>query len=564
MGTLFANWLQRLRAMGAFRVKPADQLTDDSDDGGEHRLKRSLGPVQAIAMGVGCIIGAGIFVMPGVVAAKTAGPAILLSFIFSAVPCVFVVYCLMELAGMISRGGSAYTYSACTLGELVAWIIGFDLLLEYAIGGSAVASGWSEYLQTMLAAASFDWNAVGLHVHGMQLPAYLRTAPADMPWTYVCMALGGLLFGAIAWFNFGSPFKAAGSILLHLITLVLLATGGFGIYLVATSLSSINLPALLVIAVLSVMLMWGVKQTAHATTFFVVLKLAILGLFLFVAFSHVRMENFHPFLAFGWGGAFAGAIPAFFAYIGFDAVSTLPEDCKNPKRDVPIGIAGSLIISTVLYMAVAAVMVGSVYYPDLNTAAPMARVFESLGVTWALPFIGIGAIAGLTSVLIVLLLGQSRIFMSMSRDGLMPPVFSKLHPTLKTPVWAIFLLGLLVGLPAGLIPIGELVDLTSIGTLFAFLLVCIGVIVLRRVEPERERKFKVPLGDSTKKLTVFGFTYRVCDTIPLLGAITTMVLMAAVALITWERFLIWLVIGLVIYFTYSRFHSRFAWESGGK
>jgi APA family basic amino acid/polyamine antiporter len=557
MGSLLTNWFQRLKAMGAFRIKPASQLSAEDTDESGHKLKKELGPIDAIAMGVGCIIGAGIFVMPGVVAAKIAGPAVILSFVFSAIPCVFVIFCLMELAGMITRGGSAYTYSGATMGELVAWIIGFDLLLEYAIGGSAVASGWSAYLQAMLGAVQLDLPAIGLHIHGIHLPAALSTAPADMPWSFVCLGVGGALAGAIAWFN--SNHHGHG--LLKAVAVGLFGAGAFGLYKVATYVTSIDLPAMLIIAALSVMLMWGVKQTARATLIAVCLKVAVVILFVALGAWHVKTGNFSPFLAFGIGGAFAGSVRAFFAYIGFDAVSTLPEDCKNPKRDVPIGIGGSFIISLVLYMAVAAVMVGCVYYLDLDTAAPMAKVFQVIGADWAVSLISIGAIAGLTSVLIVLLLGQSRILMSMSRDGLMPPVFSKIHPKLQTPTWSIFLLGLGVGLPAGLIPIGELVDLTSIGTLFAFLLVCIGVIVLRRIDPQHERRFKVPLADSKKQLTVAGITYRVCDTIPLLGALSTTGLMVFVSGVTWTRFVVWLVIGLVIYFTYSRHHSKYAWSN---
>jgi APA family basic amino acid/polyamine antiporter len=559
MGNFLTGLINKLGSMGAFRAKPVDQLTGDDDESGGHKLKRELGPIDAICMGVACIIGAGIFVMPGEVAATKAGPGIILSFLVSGLPCVFVTFCFMELTGMISKGGSAYTYSSATMRELVAWIIGFDLLLEYAIGGSAVAAGWSAYLQHFLEASYIDVDWLGLHIHGITLPEHLREAPKDMPWSYVLLAAGGSIFGGIGLSKFGLPLKSSGNLLGKLLSVALVGAGIFGAVMVITHLHSINLPAMLIITALSIMLMWGVKQTARITFIAVIIKLAVLALFLAVGVWHVQESNFSPFLPFGWQGVFAGAIPAFFAYIGFDAVSTLPEDCKNPKRDVPIGIGGSLIISTVLYMAVAAVMVGAAGIQQLDTAAPMAKVFEIIGVTWPIWMIGIGAIAGLTSVLIVMLLGQSRIMMSMSRDGLVPPAFSKLHPTLKTPVWSIFLLGIGVGLPAGLIPIGELVDLTSIGTLFAFLLVCVGVMVLRRTEPTRPRNFKVPFANSTKSVMFLGVRWYAGDIIPVLGVLSTGLLMAFVSAVTWERFLIWLAIGLVIYFTYSRFHSKLSW-----
>jgi basic amino acid/polyamine antiporter, APA family len=571
MGSFLANIIQSLRGVGAFRVKSADQLTVDDSEAGEHKLKRELGPMDAIAMGVGCIIGAGIFVMPGVVAAKTAGPGIVLSFAFSAIPCIFVAYCLMELASMIDKGGSAYTYTAATMGELVAWIIGFDLLLEYAIGGSAVAAGWSEYLQKLLSGLNFDINWLGLHLHGVYLPTYMQHAPGSdtLPWKYVLSGVGGCLFGALGWFNFGSPFRVSGAnafaLLGKLATVALYGVGAWGAYETAMHLTSVNLPAIVIIILLSLLLMVGVKQTARANLFFVFVKVAVIVVFVALGIWHVQSANFDPFLPYGMDGVFRGGVQAFFAYIGFDAVSTLPEDCKNPKRDVPIGIGGSLVVSTILYMTVALVMVGVVTYTSLNTAAPMAVVLEQLKATWALPLIVVGAIAGLTSVLIVLLLGPSRILMTMSRDGLMPPVFSKMHPRLKTPVGSIALLALMVGLPAGLIPISELVDLTSIGTLFAFMLICAGVIVLRRTAPEAKRGFKVPFGNSTAGISLFGTRVIAADTFPLLGIASTMVLMAYVELLTWERFVIWLLIGFAIYFAYSRFHSKFAGSgSSGK
>jgi APA family basic amino acid/polyamine antiporter len=554
MGRFLSTITRKLSGMGLFRTKPVDQLQDDEGDGG-HRLKRELGPIDAISLGIACIIGTGIFVMPGVVAAKDAGPGIILSFGISGLACLFVMFCYLELTGMISKGGSAYTYASATLGELVAWIIGWDLLLEYAIGGSAVAAGWSAYLQSLLGTIHID--LLGVQIAGIKLPAFLASAPHDMPWSYVLMAAAGLVGGGICWRNFGSPFNLSDgrNTLGKLFTVPVILGGGYGLFMAATHITSIDILAMGIVTGLSIMLAWGVKQTARMTTLFVVIKLAVIVLFIVVGIGHVDTANYSPFLPYGLAGAFAGAVPAFFAYIGFDAVSTLPEDCKNPKRDVPIGIAGSLAISSVLYMAVAAIMVGCVSYGLLNTAAPMALVFDKIGAGWAVPLIGLGAIAGITSVLIVLLLGQSRVMMSMSRDGLVSPVFAKIHPRLQTPVASIAVLGLAVGLPAGLIPIDELADLTSIGTLFAFLIVCVGVMVLRRTEPDRERKFRVPFSNSKRSVRAFGVTWTTADIFPILGVFSSALLMYFVKAVTWDRFIIWLVAGFVIYFAYSRFHS---------
>jgi APA family basic amino acid/polyamine antiporter len=517
-----------------FRIKPFDRLVAE-DDGEGPKLNKVLTAWDVFTHGVAAIIGTGIFVLTGVAAAQHAGPGIILSFAIAGLACAFVSFNYSELASMIPRSGSAYTYAYATMGEIIAWFIGWDLLLEYCVGASAVAVGWSAYMQNVLRSMGFV------------LPTWLQHAPADMPWSYVCVAATCFLLGGIAMRSAWPLFSAGRSKLRAVLSLVLIGAGAIYTIAAARYITSVDILAVLIIAFLNYWLIKGVKHTARMTAVFVVIKLAVIALFIAVGMWHVDPANYHPFLPFGFAGVMTGAAVVFFAYIGFDAVSTLAEECKNPKRDMPRGIIGSLGVCAVLYIIVSAIMTGVLKYNLLGgteAAAPMAKVLDHIGAWWASPLVSVGAIAGITSVLIVLLFGQSRIMMSMSRDGLISPVFSRIHPQYKTPVWAIAIWGLLAALTSGFIPINELAELTSIGTLAAFVLVCVGVMVLRRTEPNRERKFRCP-----------GYPW-----FSILGALFSIALMCSLPLVTWVRFVVWLAIGMVIYFTYGRHHSLLSKE----
>ena len=464
------------------RRKSVEAIQAQSDEESGPRLHRILDARDVFNHGVAAIIGTGIFVLTGVAAANIAGPGILISFVLAGLACAMVSFAYAEQASMIPVSGSAYTYAYATLGELVAWLIGWDLLLEYAVGASAVASGWSAYFQSIL------------HGLGLQLPAALAAAPSSWSITQ-------------AW-----P-------------------------------TSIDLPAVLIVTFINFWLIKGVKHTAKMTSVFVIIKLLVVLFFIAIGAFHIDPANYSPFLPFGWSGVMAGAGTVFFAFIGFDAVTTLSEECKDPQKDVPKGVIWSLVVCTILYVLVAVVMTGAISYSNLGGAgegAPMAKVFDHIGLTWATPLVSVGAIAGITSVLVVLLYGQSRIMMRMSKDGLVAPLFGQISQRFHTPVWSIICWGVLVALSAGLIPIGELAELTSIGTLFAFVIVSIGVIVLRHVEPNRPRGFRCP-----------GYPY-----VPALGAIFSLVLMLSLPAITWLRFAIWMLIGLLVFFVYSKRHSR--------
>ena len=522
-----------------FSRKSMDELTDDEEGHGP-KLKRELGAWDVFASGVAAIIGTGIFVLTGVAAANHAGPGIIVSFLLAGLVCGFVSFAYSELASMIPKSGSAYTYAFATLGEFIAWFIGWDLLLEYCVGSSAVAVGWSAYMQHILkdlggwiTKASAQYN-LGLFPNGLDLslPDWLSHAPVDMPWHNVVLASLGIFFGALI-------IKQSSSRLLQGLAAVGVLFGIQQAVVVASHVTSIDILAVGIIALVNYWLIKGVSHTAKMTSIFVVVKLAVILLFIGIGVTNVDPTNFTPFLPFGWQGVLTGAGVVFFAFIGFDAVSTQAEECKNPSRDMPIGIIGSLLVSLVLYVAVAAVMTGIVPYNQLGIAAPMALVTERIGALWASPLISLGAIAGITSVLIVCLFGQSRIMMSMSRDGLIAPIFSRISPKHGTPVVSIVFWGAVAALTAGLIPISELAELTSIGTLAAFIVVCGGVILLRYKEPERQRKFRCP-----------GFPW-----VPALGAIFSLVLMLSLPWITWVRFLGWMAIGVAIYLGYGRFNS---------
>lgn len=454
--------------MDLFRVKPIETMLEGTK---AVRLKKTLGALDLVLLGIGCIIGTGIFVLTGVAAAEYAGPGITLSFVLAGLACAFAALAYAELAAMVPVAGSAYTYSYAALGELVAWIIGWDLALEYTVGASAVAAGWSAYFTGLLKAG------------GIILPKYLTAVPAD----------GGL----------------------------------------------INLPAIAIVAVLTALLVVGTKESAGFNKALVFVKLAAVVLFLFLATPHVNVANWSPYLPYGFSGVAEGAAIVFFAYIGFDAVSTAAEEAKDPNRSVPIGIIGSLVVCTVLYIAVAAVLTGVVPYQQLNNAEPVAYALRSIGNNLGGALVAVGAICGITTVLLVMIYGQSRVAFAMSRDRLLPPGICMVHPRFGTPYKMTTLTGLLVAILAGFLPIGVIAELCNIGTLFAFCLVAVGVWVLRHKRPDLERPFRCPAIGVVSPLAVFFAAY----------------LMFNLPLATWIRFVAWFAIGLVVYFVYGRKHS---------
>jgi APA family basic amino acid/polyamine antiporter len=456
-----------------FHRKPVAMLLEDAafHEGG---LKRALGALDLTALGIGAIIGAGIFVLTGVAAAKLAGPAVTLSFVVSGFACAMAALCYAEFAAMIPVAGSAYSYSYATMGELVGWIIGWDLILEYAVGAAAVAVGWAGYLRVIL-------DGVGIH-----LPLAFTSAPGSAP-------------GAV-----------------------------------------MNLPALLVVLVITAILVVGISESARINSIIVAIKLTAVAIVILVGAFFVRPSNWTPFVPFGWHGIMKGAAVIFFAYIGFDAVSTAAEEVVDPQRNLPLGIIGSLLVCTVLYILVAAVVTGMTHYKLIDVNAPLASAFVNQGLNFVSAIISLGAVAGLTSVLLVLLLGQSRVFFAISRDGLLPPAFSRVHPRFRTPYIPTIITGIAVGLTSAFLPIQEIAELTNIGTLFAFVLVCIGVWILRHADPGRKRPFATPL----------------VPWVPILGVVFCVYLMASLPALTWMRFFVWLAAGLVIYFTYGRRHSR--------
>jgi APA family basic amino acid/polyamine antiporter len=487
------------------RRKSLDQLVADLEQP-ESRLKKALGAIDVTALGIGAIIGAGIFATIGTAAAGDAtrpgaGPALLLSFVITAIACGFAALCYAEFAAMIPISGSAYTYAYATLGELVAWIIGWDLIIEYAVGNVAVAISWANYFKTLVSGFGIvipDWISTDYRT-AAKIPGLLQNAPH--------------IFGVPIVFN-------------------ILAFG--------------------IVTAITIVLVIGVRESATMNTTMVLLKLIVLGFFIAVGFGYMRGANFHPFMPNGWFGVQAGAAIVFFAYIGFDAVSTVAEETRNPSRDLPIGIVGSLIISTIIYILVAAVFTGIIPFPVLKQklateqAEPltMALQYANIG-RWANLFVGIvafGSVVAHTAVLLVFQLGQPRIFFSMARDGLLPASFSKVHPKFRTPHVTTILTGVVVGVCAMFTSIDEMVDLTNIGTLFAFVLVCVGILILRHREPERRRAFRVPF----------------VPLVPILGVVSCIYLMLGLPWITWLRFALWLIVGMVVYLFYGFRKSRLA------
>lgn len=498
-------------------TKPLNVIMAEAAEEHEHSLKRALGPINLITLGIGAIIGAGIFVLTGQAAAQSAGPAIVLSFILSGIICAFAGLCYAEFASLIPIAGSAYTYGYATLGEIFAWIIGWDLILEYAFGAATVASGWSGYVVSFL-------DDFGIHVG----PKWLATPGTQM------------VFYKGHWASIGSVqpmLKAAAidaSTLPH-------ATGVF------------NLVAFLGIAVATYILIVGIKESANFNSAIVFIKLTVVAIFLVIGgyflFRHpdLAKTNWHPFIPpkdangnFGWGGISKGASRIFFAYIGFDAVSTAAQEAKKPQRDMPIGILGSLTICTILYILVSLVLTGLVSYTRLNVGAPVALGIDATGVSWGALLVKIGAVFGLATVMLVMLLGQTRVFYSMSKDGLLWKWASAVHPKFRTPWITTIVFGIFAAVFPAFLPIGRLADLVNIGTLLAFTIVCAGVWVLRVRHPELHRPFKAPL----------------VPLVPILGIGSAIFLMSRLALITWEVMIGWLIFGLLIYFGYSIKHSK--------
>ncbi len=488
-------------ARNLFARKPLELLMEELKD--DNRLRRVLGPVQLTSLGVGAIIGAGIFVATGAAAHNVAGPALMLSYVVAGLTCIFAALCYAEFASMVPVAGSAYTYAYATMGELFAWIIGWDLVLEYAVGSATVATGWSGYFQNVLAK------------FGIHFPEYLR----ESPWRYDA------------------------------------ATGGF----VDTG-SVINLPAVLIVIVVTAILVKGIQESASFNAAMVMVKVAAVLFVIGVGAFLVDPANWQPFAPYGWTGInifgnhvagqtdpagapvgmLAGAAIIFFAYIGFDSVSTHTEEAKNPQRDVPIGIIFSLVICTVLYIGVVAVLTGMVKYNQLDISAPVSIAFAQNGIGWAEFLIAAAGVAGITSVLLVMMLSGPRVFLAMARDGLVPRgFFGDVHPKFRTPHKSTMLIGLFVICLAGFLPIDALLHLTNIGTLFAFVVVCAAVLIMRRKYPDAPRPFRVPW----------------VPFIPIMGILSCLLLMFSLPTANWWRLFVWLGIGFVIYFLYGVRHS---------
>src|SRR5215467_3239871 len=493
-----------------FATKSLDQLLHEAESG--NRLRRILGPTQLTSLGVGAIIGTGIFILTGVAAHDRTGPALMLSFVLAGLACVFAALCYAEFASMVPVAGSAYTYAYATLGELFAWIIGWDLILEYAVGAATVAHGWSAHFQEFTP------------LFGFRVPTSIHTAPVNY-----CVSVG-----------MGCP------------TTGFISTGSY-----------FDLPAILITFILTIVLVKGIKESATFNAAMVAVKLVIVLMVIAIGVFYINPANWHPFAPFGYTGVgffghtlfgqsaaggeplgmIAGAAIIFFAYIGFDSVSVHSEEAKNPAKDVPVGIIASLIICTVLYIAVSAVLTGMVPSHDINIDAPVVDAFKRAGLTWMQYLVAAGAMTGITSVLLVMMLSQPRVMLALGRDGLVPNgFFGDVHPKWRTPWKSTILTGLFVASMAGFIPLSILAEMTSIGTLFAFVIVCGAVMVMRRTNPGANRPFRAPL----------------VPLIPILGILTCLLLMFSLPAENWYRLIIWMIVGLAIYFGYGRRHSIMA------
>jgi basic amino acid/polyamine antiporter, APA family len=487
-----------------FARKPLELLLEEMR--GENRLRRVLGPWSLTALGIGCIIGAGIFVVTGLVAHHKAGPALIVSFVVAGAACIFSALCYAEFASLTPVAGSAYTYAYATLGELFAWIIGWDLVLEYTVASASVAHGWSKYFQNFLG------------IFGIHLPKTLQAAPFDFD-----PSLGKFV-----------------------------ATGSW-----------FDLSAIVIVGILTVVLVVGIKESSRFNNAMVALKLAVVLMVIGVGVFYIKPENWRPFAPYGWSGIsffgrtilgqtgadgapigmLAGAAMIFYAYIGFDSVSTHAEEAKNPQKDVPFGIVTSLIICTILYIAVTAVLTGMVPYNQIDVEAPVAAAFQAIGLSWAQFIIALGAVAGITSVMLVLMLSQPRVLLAMARDGLLPEsFFGAVHPRFRTPYKSTILTGFLVALMAAFIPLGVLAELVNIGTLLAFVIVCAAVLIMRYKYPNAERPFRCPA----------------VPAVPILGILFCLLLMFSLPPENWMRLFVWLIIGAVIYIAYGRRHSVMA------
>ncbi|HNQ90740.1 MAG TPA: amino acid permease [Verrucomicrobiota bacterium] len=491
----------------------------------DHRLNRALGPVNVTMLGIGAIIGTGIFVLTGTVAAQNAGPAVVLSFVLAGLASVFAALCYSEFASLVPMAGSAYTYGYATLGEFFAWVIGWDLILEYAVGAVTVAIGWSGYVVSFL-------NGMGIHVPP-ELAAARGTHLVNLT-----PELAALLKMAAGWHPVSADLVQQ------------LTSAGTSLAALPQVTALFNLPAVVIVFVVTTLLVVGIRESANFNNVIVFVKLAVIVLFLIGAAGAVRAANWQPFIPvntgdwghFGWSGVMMGAGIVFFAYIGFDAVSTAAQEAKNPQRDMPIGIIGSLLVCTVLYILVSAVATGVVPYLQLDVPDPIAKVADQAGLKWMGVFIKLGAIAGLSSVILVMLYGQSRVFWAMSKDGLLPPFVQVVHPRFRTPWITSVVTGVVVAFFAAVFTVREAGSLCSIGTLLAFVIVSVGILVLRVRQPDLPRVFRTP---------------AVWFVAPM-GAISALVLMLSLPGRTWLRLLIWLAIGLVLYFGYGMRHSRLA------
>ncbi len=481
--------------MSLFATKSVEYIMAESE-AGEHKLKRTLGPGSLVALGIGAIIGSGLFSLTGVAAALHAGPAIVISMLVAAIGCAFAGLCYSEFSCMIPVAGSAYTYAYTTLGEWLAWIIGWDLVLEYAVGASTVSISWSGYVVSLL------------HDFGIDLPMQMLAGPFEKR-----MLPDGRVIQGI-----------------------------------------VNLPAVFIICMISLLLIIGIKESARTNAIIVVIKLAVVVIFIAVGWRYIHPENYTPFIPpnqgefgqFGISGIMMGAGVIFFAYIGFDAVSTAAQEARNPQKDMPIGIIGSLAVCTILYVVFSYILTGMVNYTKLNTSAPVAVAIDQTPYEWLKVLIKFGIICGFTSVMLVMLLGQSRVFFSMSRDGLVPKVFSDIHAKFRTPWRSNLLFMLFVSPFSAFLPLSVVGEMTSIGTLFAFVIVCAGVWVMRRAHPDTPRPFRTPL----------------VPLVPILGIVWNFAMMYSLGWSNWLRLIVWLVIGQVIYFTYSRHHSHLAIKQG--
>ena len=508
--------------MNLFRRKSVKDLQAEALT--DHSLKRALGPLNLTTLGIGAIIGTGIFVLSGIAAAQHAGPAVVLSFVLAGIASGFAALCYSEFAALVPMAGSAYTYGYVTLGELFAWIIGWDLILEYAVGAITVGIGWSGYVVSFLHDLHIEIPPQFCAASGtelIQLPASLAAALKVRP----------------GWADSAGMMDAIRAL-------------GTDPASLPHAVAVFNLPAIIIVAVVTLLLVIGIKESAGFNNLIVLVKVAVVLLFIVGACRAFDPANWHPFIPannghwgeFGWTGVLRGAGLVFFAYIGFDAVSTAAQETKNPQRDMPIGIIGSLIVCTVLYILVSGIATGVTPYRQLNVADPIATAADHAGLGWMAKIIKLGAIAGLSSVILVMMLGQTRVLWSMSKDGLLPDAVSRVHPRFKTPHLVTIATGIAVAFFAALLPVTDAGNLCNIGTLLAFVIVSVGVLVLRIREPELPRRFKTP------------WIWFVAP----MGALSALGLMLTLPLKTWLRLLVWFVIGMIFYFSYGIRHSKLA------